>query len=50
VASPEHLDDLLRRGDGSYWSQEWKDGFKKLGETMNISVDQLVVEEGVSTF
>ena len=42
--------DLLRRGDGSYWSQEWKDGFKKLGETMSISVEQLVVEEGVSTF
>jgi len=42
--------DLLHRGDSSYWPQEWKDGFKKLGEAMNISVDQLVVDEGVSTF
>ncbi len=42
--------DLLHRGDGSYWSKEWKDEFKKLGEAMNIAVDQLVVEEGVSTF
>ncbi len=42
--------DLLRRSDKEYWSEEWKEGFKKLGETMNIKVDQLVVEEGVSAF
>ena len=42
--------DLLRRSDKDYWSEEWKEGFKKLGEAMNIKVDQLVVEEGVSAF
>jgi alpha-amylase/alpha-mannosidase (GH57 family) len=42
--------DLLRRSDTNYWSDEWKEGFKKLGETMNIKVDQLVIEEGVSAF
>ncbi len=42
--------DLLRRADKLYWSPEWKDGFKKLGEAMNICVDQLVIEEGVSAF
>ncbi|WP_158942163.1 DUF3536 domain-containing protein [Granulicella sp. S190] len=42
--------DLLRRSDTNYWTDEWKEGFKKLGETMNIKVDQLVIEEGVSIF
>jgi alpha-amylase/alpha-mannosidase (GH57 family) len=42
--------DLLRRSDTNYWSAEWKEGFKKLGQAMNISVDQLVIEEGVSAF
>jgi hypothetical protein len=28
---------------------EWKHDFKKLGQIMNIKVDQLVIEEGVST-
>jgi rubrerythrin len=42
--------DLLRRVDANYWSDEWKDGFKQLGEAMNIAVDQLVIEEGVSAF
>jgi hypothetical protein len=42
--------DLLRRSDKRYWSEEWRDGFKKLGEAMNICVDQLVVEAGVSAF
>ncbi|WP_353064749.1 DUF3536 domain-containing protein [Tunturibacter psychrotolerans] len=42
--------DLLRRSDTNYWTDEWKDGFKKLGEIMNIKVDQLVIEEGVSIF
>jgi alpha-amylase/alpha-mannosidase (GH57 family) len=42
--------DLLRRSDKNYWTEDWKDGFKKLGEAMNIKVDQLVVEEGVSAF
>jgi alpha-amylase/alpha-mannosidase (GH57 family) len=42
--------DLLRRSDTNYWTAEWKEDFKKLGKAMNISVDQLVIEEGVSAF
>ena len=42
--------DLLRRSGKSYWTPDWTEGFKKLGEAMNIKVDQLVVEEGVSAF
>ena len=42
--------DLLRRSDSNYWMPEWRDGFKHLGEAMNIAVDRLVVEEGVTTF
>jgi hypothetical protein len=42
--------DLLRRSDKDYWSQDWQNGFKKLGESLNISVDQLEIEEGVSAF
>jgi alpha-amylase/alpha-mannosidase (GH57 family) len=42
--------DLLRRSDTNYWSQEWKVDYKKLGHAMNISVEQLVIEEGVSAF
>ena len=42
--------DLLRRSDAGYWTEEWKEGFKKLGETININVDQLVVEQGVPIF
>jgi len=42
--------DLLRRSDRNDWSSEWKEDFKKLGEAMNICVDELVIEEGVSAF
>ena len=42
--------DLLRRSDTAYWTPDWKEDFKRLGKTMNISVDQLVIEEGVSAF
>ena len=42
--------DLLRRSDRSYWTEEWLKDFRRLGETMNIRVDQLVTEEGVSAF
>jgi len=42
--------DLLRRSDTNYWTAEWKEDFKKLGKVMNICVDQLVIEEGVSAF
>ena len=42
--------DLFRRSDRNYWSNEWTTGFKRLGEALNISVDQLVTDEGVSAF
>jgi alpha-amylase/alpha-mannosidase (GH57 family) len=42
--------DLLRRSDSTYWTPEWKAGFKELGQAMNIAVDELVVEEGVPAF
>jgi alpha-amylase/alpha-mannosidase (GH57 family) len=42
--------DLLSRSDKNYWTEVWKEDFKRLGEAMNIKVDQLVVEEGVSAF
>lgn len=42
--------DLLRRSDKSYWTHDWEENFKALGEAMNICVDQLVVEAGVSAF
>jgi alpha-amylase/alpha-mannosidase (GH57 family) len=42
--------DLLQRSDSTYWSPEWKAGFKELGQAMNIAVDELVVEEGVPAF
>jgi hypothetical protein len=42
--------DLRRRSDKDYWSQDWQNGFKKLGEALNICVDQLEIEEGVSAF
>jgi alpha-amylase/alpha-mannosidase (GH57 family) len=42
--------DLLRRFNSGSWSAEWKEGFKKLGAALNIAVDRLVVEEGVTIF
>jgi Domain of unknown function (DUF3536). len=42
--------DLLRRSDKTYWTAEFLEGFRRLGETMNIRVDQLVTEEGVIAF
>lgn len=42
--------DLLRRSDASTWSREWRESFRKLGLALNISVDELVVEEGVRAF
>jgi alpha-amylase/alpha-mannosidase (GH57 family) len=42
--------DLYRRSDSTYWSPEWKLAFKKLGEALNISVDELVIDEGVTVF
>ena len=42
--------DLLQRGDTAGWSEDWREGFRKLGLALNISVDRLVVEEGVTVF
>jgi alpha-amylase/alpha-mannosidase (GH57 family) len=42
--------DLFRRSDTTYWSPEWKLAFKKLGEALYISVDELVIDEGVTVF
>ena len=42
--------DLFRRSDQDRWSPEWKLAFKKLGDALYISVDQLVIEEGVTAF
>jgi alpha-amylase/alpha-mannosidase (GH57 family) len=42
--------DLYRRSDKNYLTQQWTDGFHKLGQALNINVDQLVIDEGVSAF
>ncbi len=42
--------DLLQRFDTNYWSEELRVGFRKLGRALNIAVDQLVVDEAVTTF
>ena len=40
---------LLRRSDSTYWSREWRDGFRKVGLALKISVDDLVVDLSVRT-
>jgi alpha-amylase/alpha-mannosidase (GH57 family) len=42
--------DLFRRSDKNYWSPEWKATFKKLGEALYISVDDLILDEAAATF
>jgi alpha-amylase/alpha-mannosidase (GH57 family) len=42
--------DLLRRSDSTYWSREWREGFRKIGLALNISVDELVIDSGVRAF
>jgi alpha-amylase/alpha-mannosidase (GH57 family) len=42
--------DLLRRSDSTYWSREWREGFRKVGLALNISVDELVIDSGVRAF
>jgi hypothetical protein len=42
--------DLLRRSDATYWSREWREGFRKVGLALNISVDELVIDSGVRAF
>ncbi len=39
--------DLLRRPESRYWSREWREGYRKLGKALRISVDDLAVEDGV---
>ena len=42
--------DLLRRSDNAFWPAPFREGFRKLGRALNISVDTLVIEEGVRAF
>jgi hypothetical protein len=42
--------DLLRRSDATYWSREWREGFRKVGIALNIAVDDLVIDSGVRAF
>ncbi len=46
--------DLLQRSHATdasnHRSEEWREGFRNLGLALNIAVDRLVVEEGVTTF
>ncbi|GAC1424017.1 MAG: DUF3536 domain-containing protein [Acidobacteriaceae bacterium] len=42
--------DLFRRDGKDYWSPDWINGFHRLGEALNIEVDQLVTDEGVPAF
>jgi alpha-amylase/alpha-mannosidase (GH57 family) len=42
--------DLLQRSDSNYWSREWREGFRRIGVALNISVEELVVERGVRAF
>jgi alpha-amylase/alpha-mannosidase (GH57 family) len=42
--------DLFRRSDATSWSRDASAGFKKLGESLHIAVDQLVTDEAVPTF
>ena len=42
--------DLLRRSDNAFWPAAFREGFRELGRALNISVDTLVIEEGVRAF
>jgi alpha-amylase/alpha-mannosidase (GH57 family) len=42
--------DLFRRSDKDYWSPEWKTTFKKLGEALNISVNDLILDQPTTPF
>ena len=42
--------DMLRSSRSQDWSREWREGFLKLGTTMNIAVQQLVTEASVRAF
>ncbi|MGA7157967.1 MAG: DUF3536 domain-containing protein [Acidobacteriaceae bacterium] len=42
--------DLLRRSDATYWSREWREGFRKVGLALNIAVDDLTIDRDVRAF
>jgi alpha-amylase/alpha-mannosidase (GH57 family) len=42
--------DLLRRSDTEYAPREWREGFRRIGLALNVSVDDLVVERSVRAF
>ncbi|MGA8940191.1 MAG: DUF3536 domain-containing protein, partial [Acidobacteriaceae bacterium] len=42
--------DLLRRSDATYWSREWREGFRKVGLALNIAVDDLTIDRSVRAF
>jgi alpha-amylase/alpha-mannosidase (GH57 family) len=42
--------DLLRRSDSTYWSREWREGFRRIGLALNICVDELTVDTAVRAF
>ena len=39
--------DLLHRPEGRQWSGEWSEGYRKLGNALKISVDDLAAADGV---
>jgi hypothetical protein len=42
--------DMYRRSESSEWTREWREGFRKIGVALNISVDDLVVDKAVRAF
>jgi alpha-amylase/alpha-mannosidase (GH57 family) len=42
--------DLAHNAEAGTWTREWREGFRRLGTALNISVDDLVVEHGVPIF
>ena len=42
--------DLLQHGALHLWNEDLRDQFRKLGHALNISIDNLVVEPGVSVY
>ena len=42
--------DLAHSTEVGSWTREWREGFRRLGTALKISVDDLVVEQGVPIF
>ncbi|MGI4831183.1 MAG: DUF3536 domain-containing protein, partial [Janthinobacterium lividum] len=38
--------DLLQQPESRSWNEEWRDGYRKLGSALKISVDELAAESG----